>query len=247
MSPKLRKIVHVILYLIAIAAGLFVGMAIFDRVMMPAFTRSKSTRKIPDLAGVSEDRAREIAEDAGFDLFVARREHSDSIPENFIISQRPAAGLPAKKGRRISVVVSLSTRTSTVPKVAGVHFRQAILTIDKAGFFACEPTYEHSDSFDKDIAIRTDPPAGSEIEIGDSVDLVVSLGSEKALVQVPNFMGQKIDDATKTGEDAGLVVIVKYRRIPTMQPKTVYRQSLDPGTRVERGSAVIVIVAQGEE
>lgn len=247
MTPKIIKTIYVILYLIAIAAGLFIGMAIFDRVVMPTFTRSGSTRKIPDLSGISEDRARGIAKQTGFDLFVSRREHSDSIPENFIVSQRPTAGLPAKKGRRISVVVSLSIKISPVPKVAGVHFRQAILTIDKAGFFASEPIYEHSDSFDKEIAIRTDPPAGTEIEVGDSVDLVVSLGSEKTLVRVPNFMGQKIDDAMKTGEDEGLVVIVKYRRIPTMQPKTVYRQSLDPGTRVERGSAVIVIVAQGEE
>jgi serine/threonine-protein kinase len=247
MSPELHKIIKTVLYLVAIAVGLFIGIAIFDRAIMPTFTRSRGTREIPELTGISEEHAREIADKCGYDLFVSRREHSDSILENFVISQRPVPGSLAKKGRRISIVVSLSVELAHIPDIENIHFRQAILAVNRAGFLVGDKILEHSDSVDKDLIIRTDPPVGTEIEVGDSVDLIVSLGSEKALVRVPNFMGQKIDEVRKIGKGMGIVIVVKYRRIPTMQPETVYRQSLESGTLIERGNTVIVIVAQKEE
>ncbi len=247
MDSNKKNILNIGLYLFALLVGLIAGFTIFDRVLMPTFTRSKGVREIPNVVGIPVEEAERIATQSGFDFVVTRREHSDSIPETFVISQRPDPGTTAKKGRRISVVVSLSVEIVEVPNIAGVHLRQAEIEVDAVGLVVGKTEFAVSDSVEKDKVISTVPPIGAQVDVGDTVNLLVSLGAERALVKVPNFMGQKIDEAYTLAESEGLELIVKYRRIPSMQPKTVYRQSPDPGTTVERGNAIVVIVAQGEE
>lgn len=247
MNNRVLRVIHFLVYALVLAIGLTAGFIVFDRVLMPAFTRSKGVREIPDVVNLSETDAEVVASSFGFDFRVSRKEYSDSIAENIVISQRPEPGSKAKKGRRISVVVSLSTELVQIPDVSSAHIRQARLELDAFGLFPGENIYENSDSVEKDIVIATSPPIGSEVEIGDSVDIIVSLGSERALVKVPNFMGQKVENAQEIANNVGLGLIIQHRRIPSMQAGTVYRQSPEAGVILERGNAVVVIVAQGEE
>ena len=214
---------------------------------MPAYTRAGGKISIPDVTGVSLEESEKIARDGGFEFRIMREEHSDSIPEGHVISQRPEPGSPAKKGRRISVVVSLSAATAPVPELAGIHFRAAQLLIEKAGLNPGEIIPEHSDSIEKEKVLYSEPPAGEELYLGSKVDLYVSMGSETGLVKVPNFMGQLLADAKELARQEGLFLAVQYRKIPSVPENTVYRQGTDPGALVERGNSIFVIVARPKE
>ncbi|MGC9314389.1 MAG: PASTA domain-containing protein [bacterium] len=242
-----RKLLYYAIYALILLLGVFGGFVIFDRLLMPAFTRGGGTLTIPDITGIPAGDAEQIAKKGGFDFLVMREEHNDSVPEGYIISQRPTPGSPAKKGRRISVVVSLSEALAVVPDVAGQHYRSAMLDIEKAGLQVRDTVFEHSDSVDREMIIGTSPEIGEELILGSSVDIIVSMGAERGLVKVPNFMGQTLDDAKSLAQSEGLILLIQYRKIPSVPEKTVYRQGTDPGTLVERGNSIYVVVARSEE
>lgn len=246
MASKHRKLLYYLIYGVIAMVGVLAGFLIFDRLLMPAFTRGGGTVQIPDVTGISVGEAEQIAESGGFEFRVLREEHSDSVKEGYIISQRPEPGSPAKKGRRISVVVSLSQALAKVPEVANQHYRSAIIEIEKAGFELHDTIWQNSDTIPNEMVIGTSPEIGEKLIVGSAVDIIVSKGSEEALVEVPNFMGQTLENAEELAKSVGLILKAKFRNIPSMPENTVYRQGTERGTLVERGSTIYVIVARPE-
>jgi serine/threonine-protein kinase len=246
MNPKQKTALNRLLYILIFFVGIIIGVGAFDRLFMPLVIHGKGGAEIPDVVGIPEEQARNLAERKGFDFKVLRSEHSDSIPEGQVISQRPEAGSKAKKGRRISVVTSLSVKIAEVPDVKNIHFRTAQIQIEKQGLKVGDISYESSDSFKSEFVISTTPEAGDSLPLGSKVNMLVSAGSDTGLVKVPNFTGQLIDDAEELGRREGIYVIGRYRKIPSVPANTIYSQGTAPGTLVKRGNVVYVVVARGE-
>ena len=59
------------------------------------------------------------------------------------------------------------------------------------------------------LAIGTEPPAGTELERGSRVTLVISSGAK--LVEVPSVVGLQQDLAESTLRDAGLIPNIEQR------------------------------------
>ncbi|MGA5327274.1 Stk1 family PASTA domain-containing Ser/Thr kinase [Streptomyces griseoincarnatus] len=91
-----------------------------------------------------------------------------------------------------------------------------------------------------------DPTAGTKVEKGDTVNLVVSTGAPK--VAVPSVIGDQIEDAKAEleGEKYGFVVEVE-EEISGEEPGTVIEQNPDLGEEVEKGTTVTLTVAKAEE
>ncbi|GAA4142707.1 Stk1 family PASTA domain-containing Ser/Thr kinase [Streptomyces tunisiensis] len=91
-----------------------------------------------------------------------------------------------------------------------------------------------------------DPTAGTKVEKGDTVNLVVSTGAPK--VAVPSVIGDQLEDAKAEleGEKYGFVVEVE-EEISGEEPGTVVEQKPDLGEEVEKGTTVTLTVAKAEE
>ncbi|MBJ6633586.1 Stk1 family PASTA domain-containing Ser/Thr kinase [Streptomyces sp. I5] len=91
-----------------------------------------------------------------------------------------------------------------------------------------------------------DPTAGTKVEKGDTVNLVVSTGAPK--VAVPSVIGDQLEDAKAEleGEKYGFVVEVE-EEISGEEPGTVIEQKPDLGEEVEKGTTVTLTVAKAEE
>ncbi|MBJ6645006.1 Stk1 family PASTA domain-containing Ser/Thr kinase [Streptomyces sp. BSE7-9] len=91
-----------------------------------------------------------------------------------------------------------------------------------------------------------DPAAGTTVEKGDTVNLVVSTGAPK--VAVPSVIGDQLEDAKAEleGEKYGFVVEVE-EEISGEAPGTVIEQNPDLGEEVEKGTTVTLTVAKAEE
>ncbi|MEV5263875.1 Stk1 family PASTA domain-containing Ser/Thr kinase [Streptomyces werraensis] len=91
-----------------------------------------------------------------------------------------------------------------------------------------------------------DPTAGTKVEKGDTIGLVVSTGAPK--VAVPSVIGDKLEDAKAEleGEKYGFVVEVE-EEISGEEPGTVIEQNPDLGEEVEKGTTVTLTVAKAEE
>jgi eukaryotic-like serine/threonine-protein kinase len=91
--------------------------------------------------------------------------------------------------------------------------------------------------------IRQSPSAGSEVEPGSTVSIVVSRGVEQA--SVPNVIGQLRPDAVQALRDAGLVPSVQEQEtdVPS-QVGRVTDQFPPPGANVASGTEVTVVVGK---
>lgn len=69
-------------------------------------SKGKEVRVLENLEGYDEDKLSEYAKSSGFDIVIVSKEHSASIQEGRVISQKPAAGTEVVKGGKIEVVQS---------------------------------------------------------------------------------------------------------------------------------------------
>jgi beta-lactam-binding protein with PASTA domain/tRNA A-37 threonylcarbamoyl transferase component Bud32 len=135
--------------------------------------------------------------------------------------------------------------TMTVPNVAGETQDQAFEMLRDAGFFA-RLTQESSDTVATGIVISTDPPGGTEAEVGTTVEVFVSTGPEA--FPVPPVIGQDLETARRMIEDAGLEVgNVEQRPDPDFAENVVVEQSPQGGVQVGEGTRVDLVVSSGPE
>ena len=90
--------------------------------------------------------------------------------------------------------------------------------------------------------ISTDPKAGTQLKKGDTVTVVVSKG--KAPIQVPNVVGQNINDVRRQLQGLGLSVNERYK--DSDQPAdTVIAQTPAPGSGAAPNATVTLDVSKG--
>ncbi len=88
-----------------------------------------------------------------------------------------------------------------VPQVVQLDRQEAIARLEQAGLRVGQITTEESSDFPVDLVIGQDPEAGTEVEEGDPVDLVVVVGPDAK--PVPSVVGLTEADARVTLAAAG--------------------------------------------
>ncbi|HEY1095091.1 MAG TPA: PASTA domain-containing protein [Glycomyces sp.] len=187
--------------------------------------------QVPNLAGMTEEKARE--ELAKFDAEVdVEREYSADYEANQVTRTDPAAGEEVKAGTPVTVFVSDGYPPLTVPDVVGQDEDAAAKAIEDEGLTVGEVTRSYSDTIEAGLVISQTPAAQDPAGPSDAVDLVVSDGPEP--VEVPDVVGMDIKDATEELE--GLGFTVKTAQI--WFTGTVFDQSLDAGSQHPKGSEI---------
>jgi beta-lactam-binding protein with PASTA domain/predicted Ser/Thr protein kinase len=196
---------------------------------------------VPDVAGQSEQQAGATLRRVGLDP-VPSLHASATVPSGQVISQSPAAGTRVDKGSRVDVVVSGGPESSPVTDVEGLTAAEATSRLKKAGFKPRTKT-QASSSVASGRVIGTEPPAGTEKQLGSPVVVLVSSGP--APVKVPDVTGQSLSAAEATLANAGLAVgKVTKRSTSSSPPGTVLSQSPAPRSSVKAESKVDLVVAQ---
>jgi beta-lactam-binding protein with PASTA domain len=91
----------------------------------------------------------------------------------------------------------------------------------------------------RDTVIATNPPAGTQVEAGTTITVIVSRGQ----VAVPNVVGQSEDDARSTLEDAGFEVQTTEEPDATVPEGQVSAQSIPEGQRVAPETTITITVS----
>ncbi len=131
--------------------------------------------RVPPVKGDTEKAAREKLERPRYEFIIedVDEEGSEDVPRGHAIRTDPRAGAEVERGSRITLVVSRGPPVQ-VPPVEGPAERAAA-KLKKMGF---DVKIERvpSDEVPSGHVIRTEPPAGTEVERGSSITLVVSTG-----------------------------------------------------------------------
>lgn len=199
---------------------------------------------VPPVVGQPLETARQMIEAAGLtEGQVTDRPDADFQP-GVVLEQNPPAGVRVGSGAPINLVVSSGPETVVIPDVVGDSERDATAELNSLGLLV-RPQDEYSETVAEGLVIRTDPVAGTEGVIGDTVLVVVSQGP--APVQVPNLLGMTENQARQAVEALGLSLNVSAARQPVADPAqdgVVVNQVPTAGLTVNKGSTVTITLGQ---
>ncbi|GAB3206260.1 Stk1 family PASTA domain-containing Ser/Thr kinase [Marinactinospora thermotolerans] len=197
---------------------------------------------IPDVAGSSPEEARQTLEGEGFTNIDEEERPDDEVEEGQVIGTDPGQGQSVSEDTAITILVSSGPGTIEVPDVSGQSEADAMQQLQEEGFQIGPISREASDSVAQGQVVSTDPQAGSAVEPGTSVSIVVSTGP--STVEVPDLANMNREQAQSKLSEVGLSANFREEENGDVAPGTVLSQDPAPGERVEPGGSVTVTVAK---
>jgi serine/threonine-protein kinase len=196
---------------------------------------------VPTVTGETEQAAAAKLRAAGLNPLPSLAS-SATVASGRVISQTPAAGSRVSSGSRVSIAVSSGPGSAALQSVAGQTPAQAINSLRAAGFKPARKD-EASATVAQGKVIGTEPPAGTELQVGSPVSVLVSSGP--AQVRVPDVSGDSKSGAEAALTAVGLAVGTVGEQVSTSEAAgNVLSQSPTAGTSLRTGSKVNLTIAK---
>jgi len=203
--------------------------------------------EVPNVVGKSQLEAQSILRAQGFIPQLAAERYDQNFPANTVISQSPAGGEKAKKGREVYYVLSKGQEFVRIPDVTGKTLREAQLDLENVGLVLGNVEYEFHPSVEKDKVMRQNPRGETEVASGTRVDVTVSKGPMPDTAVVPSLVGYTKEQAEQKLKDA-LLELGKVSQVPGNEPfGIVLAQDPPAGQEVPVRSKVNISISLGTE
>lgn len=192
---------------------------------------------VPDVTNLSAQDAAKVLEEAGLELNPdVRREHSDDIPADIILSQYPAAGSQLSKGSQVTITVSTGRERVTIPSLVGLNVNQATATLSQLNL---RSTVTRVDSERPDGEVLAVAGANTEVETGTTVELRVS---NNMLMSMPEITRMTPGDADRALREAGWTGrLVAGPTVPTgalVDEGLIGHQEVPAGNTIRKDQAI---------
>ena len=236
--------------IIACSAVLVLAIVVFLVVLFSDGAGSApETIEVPNLIGENFE---ELENNPDYIVKLNERVHDDEYEEGLIITQKPEAGEQMSKGESIYVTVSLGEVPATVPMpdLEGQELEMAERAIDNLNMnLTIKIVHENHDDIPKDSVIRTDPEAGTLLETGQEIKLVVSLGVENKVSSMLNVVGYEKDKAKKVLEDQKMDLQLTFEEVydSEVEEGLVIRTDPEAEEEIITGDKVTVYVSKGAQ
>ena len=271
LDPRLKKIITVasvaiavvlaILALVVIGniagwfpGGLFGGKATTEKttgsdVLAPTdalSTAEQETIPMVNVVGLYKTAAEEQMKKNGFTNYTFQEQTDATVEKGYVISQSVDDGTAITKDTAITIVISSGKEMTSVPNVVNYEDSQATTLLEEAGLKVTHG-YAYDDNVEKDHVISSDPVAGTEVEEGSTVKIIISNGKEQKTVPVPNLEGMSEADAAAKLTELNLVGAPTYEYSDTVKEGQVISQDPVVNTEVNEQSTVSYVVSKGQE
>lgn len=199
---------------------------------------------LPDLTNMTEAEAKAALEKINVKYEKINEIYSPTVEAGRIISQDPGANKTVREKSSVEVVVSKGTETTTVPKVVGLKYEEAINLLQEYKL-DYERIDEPSKTVEAGIVISQDTAADTTANAGDKIKIHISTGIPK--VTVPSVIGKSEADARSALTSAGLKVEIKTAEDTSKDNNVVISQSINAGDEVDEDTTVTITVNHYEE
>ena len=251
-NPKMEKITSVLFIIAIVLIGLVIILLVGKTIGLLKFndpdnevqeeTQDKVT--MIDVIGQDYETAKKALENADI-MCEAAYVESDEYAEGTVIDSSVKEGEEVERFSKVTLTVTSSTNTISIPTVTAKSYEDAKATLEKAGFVVTKAT-----SFSEDMAegyvLSQSPAAETKAPIGATVTLTVSLGKEEVKVRVPKLLGLTELEAANELEEAGL----KLGSVGSMNDEDyakdlVCYQGTSEGSYLPEGSSVDIKISLG--
>lgn len=271
LDPRLKKIITVasvaiavvlaILALVVIGniagwfpGGLFGGKATTEKttgsdVLAPTdalSTTEQETIPMVNVVGLYKTAAEEQMKKNGFTNYTFKEQTDATVEKGYVISQSVDDGTAITKDTAITIVISSGKEMTSVPNVVNYEDSQATTLLEEAGLKVTHG-YAYDDNVEKDHVISSDPVAGTEVEEGSTVKIIISNGKKQKKVVVPNLEEMSEADAAVKLTELNLVGAPTYEYSDTVKEGQVISQDPVVNTEVDEQSTVSYVVSKGQE
>ncbi len=142
---------------------------------------------IPNLIGKSEEDAKKMIEDYGFELGTVKEKESHE-EKGTVIEQDPSAGSEGKQGDTINITISDGSgkEMGEVPYVLGMSEDEARAAIEEAGFKVGDVSEGVSSAYDNGKVMWQEYNSGTSLEKGTAIDIKISGGQTSTqMIEIP--------------------------------------------------------------
>ncbi len=190
------------------------------------------------ISDVTLEAARRTLTEAGFKVGGQIERYSDTVAAGRVIGTKPASAAMAPERSEIALIVSKGPPPVPVPAVVGKAIDAATAALQDL-HFVVKVEGKFSATIARDEVITQDPKAGSELQPGETVTLVVSLGPKS--FPMPNLVGMSVNAAKARAAELGLQVTALA--IPGGTGQTVATQIPTAGSTVKYGTTITIYYA----
>lgn len=238
---RLRRVPRKSLAIVGIVSLVaFVAGYALTTVAFSATSALSDVALVPDIRGLTVDRAIERLEDDGLLLVVGDSFPNASAPEGSILAQSPLPGQEVSGGTEVSIILSTGQPKEIVPDVTTMELPLAIRTLEAAGFEVMAEEAEGGGPVGTVVEIL--PTAGTAAPLPAVV--VLRVATSPAFWYMPDVVGLSEDSAVIALESTGLKVSeLRYESIAGLPPYRVAAQLPLPGDSVDVNSFVRVLVS----
>ncbi len=193
---------------------------------------------VPDLTQLSEERAVALLEQHRLTANIVPV-FNDSVVPGRVVSQLPERNTEVDEGTAVTIRISKGPENPTMPDVVGITVDNAREQLVLLSVTVVDE--QIGSAVDAGIVLAQEPPAGTQVESGSTVHLIVSNGVDR--VTVPDVRGKQFAIAA---QELGVIGLRGLLGIAlTDDPGTcgtVASQNPLPGIEVERNYVVTLTI-----
>lgn len=243
LKKDIGKLTPYLLVMSGFVLALVLAVFMIDSYLLPHLIHEKASVEVPNVVGMSLDAAKKELQKYDFQIKKVVHQNNSELADGTVLSQDPKPGESVREGRRFYLTVSKGEEFVTVPYIIGQSQRGARILLMNKGLKIQEINYEFSEQYGQDTVIGQSKKSGQKIELGSTIDIVVSKGSEM-MVLVPKLIGQNYELAESLLTESGLLMgeVSRIDGHDTFMPNTIVSQTPLAGELVAKNTVVNITV-----
>ena len=187
-----------------IILALLVILIVLGIIFIPKF--KKEEEQVPvienvrmiQVVGLTSEEATQKIDELGLEIQYEYEEVEDETQIGKVLEQSIQENQEIAKGTTVTIKVAVSKQKVIVPNVVGMNINEAIQKITSMGL-PINATGQYSNDVEKDVIISQMIPEGQEVNVGTTIEVLVSLGKEQIEEEKePDNTNDQINNNTPT-------------------------------------------------
>ena len=204
--------------------------------------------KLTNLVGLDEEKARTLLLSYNLDIEIhTKPDFSDTYQKGKVMGMEPGEGTVLTQGSKVTLTISqghqpkLENLKGKTEEFATEYLQDLELNL------TIKITTEYDEEVEKGCVISTDPAAGTLLDFGQRVELVISAGSEVEKVILPDVKGMDAFNAMQKLVNAGFKNVEREYTSHSISKDLVVEMSVAPGVEYDVTTKIILYVSDGSQ
>jgi eukaryotic-like serine/threonine-protein kinase len=176
--------------------------------LLGVYTHHGKSVPVPDLQGLTYDQVNDVLAKTSFEYAINDSMYNPNKPPLTVLDQTPEPDEQVKEGRIIYLTVNSSKApTVKMPELRDNSLKQATLILQSYGLALGQTTYQPDlakDAVLNQLYHNQSIAAGTEIQKGSVIDLVLGDGQGQITLNVPDLVGLTVGEAKAALQMASL-------------------------------------------